>query len=322
MKVLVTGGCGYIGSLLVPKLLSLGHEVRVVDTLWFGSTLSKECELIVGNICKFDDKWVSGVDAVIHLAATSNDPMAEFDPFTNYVINTAATVAMTHRLREKNVNKLVIASTCSIYGFAHDRIFTEGEPSNPTFPYGISKLLSERAVTCLSDYRFNPVILRKGTIGGYSPRMRFDLVVNTMTKFGLVKGKITVNNPDLWRPIVDVRDVVDAYVCALNKDIGGPFNIIEGNYSILQIATQVADSLEKLGKNRPQIDVLNIDDLRSYKASGERAEYVLGFKAKYKIFDTVKSIVERIDSGEIANINDKKYYNIDVFKSVGSVFDA
>lgn len=316
MKVLVTGGAGYIGSVLVPRLISLGHNVRVLDTLWFGSTLPKECEVITGNICKFEDKWLDGIEAVVHLAATSNDPMAEFDPFVNYVINASATAMLVEKFRAKNINKVVVASSCSVYGFAHDRTFTESEPSTPTFPYGISKLMSEKAIACLTDYRFNPVILRKGTIGGYSPRMRFDLVVNTMTKFALTRGKITVNNPNLWRPIVDVRDVAEAYVCALNKDTGGAFNIIEGNYTILEIANQVADALEKLGKTKPQIDVLNIEDLRSYKASAERAEYVLGFKAKYKVFDTVKSIVDHIDSGEIPNFTDKKYYNIEVFKSV------
>jgi nucleoside-diphosphate-sugar epimerase len=311
MNILITGGCGYVGSVLVPKLLDLGHKVRVVDIGWFGNSLPKDAEVIEGNICKFEDRWLYDIDSVIHLAATSNDPMAEFDPFTNYVLNASATAYIVQKAKSLNVNKFIFASTCSVYGFNNDFTFYEDSQSYPTFPYAISKLMAEESLRCATDYRFTPIILRKGTIGGYSPRMRYDLVVNTMTKFALTRNKITVNNPLLWRPIVDIRDVADAYVKALNADIGGIYNIAENNYSILEIAENIAGALDVLNHKKPEIEVLNVEDLRSYRVSTIKAEHELGFKAKYKIFDTVKEILSHDD---IMDFNNKKYYNIDIFK--------
>ncbi len=318
MNVLVTGGAGYIGNVLVPKLLKAGHNVRVVDSLWFGNTLPKECEVIKGNICKFQDGWLDDIDTIINLAATSNDPMADFDPFINYQINTAGTALVAHKAFAEGGIKFIQASTCSVYGFALDKTFNEDDTPSPTFAYAVSKIMSERALLCWKE-RLHPTILRFATVNGYSPRMRYDLVLNVLTKSAL-NGKIVVNNPTLWRPIVDVRDVSDAMVMAVSHpDIEGIFNIAERSYTILDIAKEISRSLEMLGKKPPEIEIRGEADLRSYKVDTGKARAILGFEASYSPFDMVKAIVEKVDSGDIADFNNDKYYNVKVFRGLKDV---
>lgn len=316
MKVLVTGGAGYIGSVLVPFLIENGYEVRVVDTLWFGNHLTKECELCEGSILEFKDEWLDGVDAIIHLAGVSNDPMAEFSPKINYFLNASGTALLAHKVKEKGISKFVMASTCSVYGFTLDKVFTEEEEAQPKYPYGISKLMAERALLSLQDTYFGPVILRKGTVGGYSPRMRYDLVINTMVKSALTTGKIVVRNASLWRPVIDIRDVAVAYRLALEAEAWGVFNILERNYTIKELGVGVADALEACGKKRPDVIVYDRFDLRNYQADNRKASLGLGFKAKYSILDTVRELIDRIDGGEIADFDNPYYNNLEICKKL------
>lgn len=315
MNVLVTGGAGYIGNVLVPNLLKSGHNVRVVDSQWFGNLLPKECEVIKGNICKFDTGWLDGIDTIVNLAATSNDPMADFDPFVNYMINTAGTSLVAHRAYGEGGIKFIQASTCSVYGFAYDKVFTEKDTPSPTFAYAVSKIMAERALQCWQD-RLHPTILRFATVNGYSPRMRYDLVLNVLTKSALC-GKIIVNNPDLWRPIVDVRDVANAITTAVEKpEVEGVFNVAEHSYTILQIAEEISRCLAMLGKKQPEIEIRGEADLRSYKVDTTKAKSELGFTATYSPYDMVKAIVEKVDTGEIADFDNDKYYNVKIFKKL------
>lgn len=318
MKILVTGGAGYIGSVLVPELLKDGYDVRVVDTLWFGNHLPKECELCEGSILEFKDEWLDGVETIIHLAGLSNDPMAEYDPMSNYILNAAATAYLAQRAKEKKVRRFIMASTCSVYGFAADKMFNEDENPSPQYPYGISKLMAERALLSLMDTYFGVVILRKGTVGGYSPRMRYDLVVNTMTKIALSQGKIVVRNASLWRPVIDIRDVVEAYKKALKAEVWGIFNIMERNYTIKGLAEVIAEAIQHCGKEKPAIEIYDRFDLRNYRVSGQKASDNLGFKAKYSVEDTVRDLVKRIEQGGVADFDNRIYYNIEVFKEVSS----
>ena len=184
----------------------------------------------------------------------------------------------------------------------------------PHFPYGISKLYAEKAIMALENDFFKPIALRKGTVGGWSPRMRFDLVVNVMTKSALNNKQIVVNNPSLWRPLVDVRDAAEAYVRAIesNIDITGAYNISYDNYTIGRLADEIKEELEKTGE-KISIKTLHKEDLRNYKVSTDKAKKELDFVAKFAPKDSVRKILENKDD---ININDEKYENLAIFKEI------
>ena len=313
MRVLVAGGAGYIGSTLVPLLLEQDHEVRVVDIGLFGTShLPKEAEIIVADVMNFDETWLDGVEAVIHLAGISNDPMAEFSPALNYTVNAAGTAIFAHAAKKAGVRRFVFASTCSIYGFTDDREVDEEAPVCPSFPYAVSKLMAERALTCQADDDFRPIILRKGTVVGWSPRMRYDLAVNTMVKTALVEGRIVVHNANLWRPFLNVRDAAAAYLKALNANpsLTGIFNIAHENYMIGHLAEEVAAALRECEIN-VAIETQGRWDLRNYRVSLKKAQELLGFRAAISISQCVKDIVERVRSGQNADFDNPRYTNVE-----------
>ena len=317
MKILVTGGAGYIGSVLVPELVKEGHEVKVVDLLWFGNKLSPDVEVIQKGIQDIKEKELRGTDAVIHLAGLTNDPMAEYNPLQNYVINAAQTAYLAQKAKECKVERFIYASTCSVYGFTGaDKFSVEDDNPSPQFPYGISKLMAERSLLALTDIYFGVVILRKGTVGGYSPRMRYDLVVNTMVKSALKTGKLVVRTASLWRPIVDIQDVCEAYKLALKEEPWGIFNIIERNYTIKELGLTIANAMEEAGKPKPFVEIYENLDLRNYKASGQKAKDYLGFSPEFTVKDTVKELIERIDEGECGDFDNPNYYNIEIMKKL------
>lgn len=314
-RVLCTGGCGFVGSVLVPLLLKSGYEIRVVDTLWFGNSLPEETEIIQTDIRNFREEWLEDVNAIIHLAAFSNDPMADGNPMANYTVNAAVTAFIAQRARERKISKFIFGSSCSVYGFTVGKLLEEEFTPEPKFPYAISKLMAERALIALADDSFRPVILRFGTIGGYSPRMRYDLVINLMVASALSKGIISVHNPSLWRPLVDIRDAAQAYVCALENEAEGIFNIVENNYTVKAMALEIAHTLDRQFGVRTEVETTNKFDLRSYQASSEKARDVLGFEAKFSITDTVAYLMGHMD--EINDFDNPKYYNVRWCKEKG-----
>jgi nucleoside-diphosphate-sugar epimerase len=325
MRVLITGGAGYIGSVLVRRLLDRDYDVKVVDSGFFGvEHLPPEAEVIIGDILEFDGKWLEDVDGVVHLAGLSNDPMADFSPSLNYMINAAGAAIVTQVCKQEGVRRFVMGSTCSLYGAAGDQMVDEDWPVKPSFPYGISKLMAESAVQCLTDDSFQPIILRLGTVIGWSPRMRYDLVANTMIKTALTEGQITVHNPLLLRPVLDVSDAADAYIRALEVDeeARGTFNIAYDNFSIGQIADEVVDVLRQRGlsvrllrESRP--------DPRSYRVSTKRARDILGFTATVSIGESVSLMLDRIQEGTTADFDNPRYCNIDWMKlHVGDISSA
>lgn len=325
MRVLITGGAGYIGSVLVRRLLDRNYDVRVVDSGFFGvEHLPPEVDLIIGDILEFSDEWLEGVDGVIHLAGLSNDPMADFSPSLNYKINAAGSAIVTQVCKRGGVRRFVMGSTCSLYGASGDQEVDEDWPVKPSFPYGISKLMAESAVQCLADGSFRPITLRLGTVIGWSPRMRYDLVANTMLKTALTEGKITVSNPLLWRPVLDVADAADAYIRTLevDEDVQGTFNIAYHNYSIEQIADEVALVLRERGH---PIRVLkeSRQDPRSYRVSTRRARDILGFRPSVSIGQSVSLMLDRIQEGTTADFDNPRYRNIDWMKlHIGEISTA
>ncbi len=313
-KILIAGGAGYVGTLLTNELMDKGYDVHVIDLLWFGSHYSGDVNLQKKNIVDLTTSDLVGFDCVVFLGGLSNDPMAKYSPSMNFVENAAVPSYLAFISKEAGVRRFVYASTCSVYGYTANQLLDEDSDSiSPQYPYGISKLAAERAIINMTDDVFRPIALRKGTVGGWSPRMRFDLVVNAMTKTGLTEGKIIVNNPSIWRPLVDIRDVVSAYVRSIesNLDIAGVYNISEDNYTIGRLADLVRDTLVDDGHN-VKIETKDVQDFRNYKVLNTKAQMELDFKPRYTPQDSVKSILKNVKNN--LDLNDKRYYNIKVFK--------
>jgi len=316
MRVLVTGGGGYVGSRLVPYLLDRGCDVTVVDLFYFGNHLPQDgCRIIKADIMEFNPDWLNGVDAVVHLAAISNDPMAAFRPGANFAVNTAGTALLAFLCKQKGVRRFVFASTCSVYGYSAERDMDEEAEVSPSFPYGISKVLAERALLMAEDESFRPIILRKGTIFGWSPRMRYDLVVNTMTKHAVTRGVITVHNPKLWRPLIHMNDVCRAYYQGLLAPLGvtGIFNVVQDNYTILQVAERVRYACERSGCPA-RLEVLDREDVRNYRASGYKATRILDIHNFGDVVKGVSGILAHTITHELYDWDDPIYINDLVYR--------
>src|SRR6201998_2845710 len=227
MKILIAGGAGYVGSVLVPKLLERGYEVDVVDLFWFGNHLPRETKIIQKDIFDLTVEDLQSYQQVVFLAGLSNDPMAEFSPSQNFIFNAAAPAYLAYVAKKANVKRCVYASSCSVYGYTDNELFDETRPVSSSYPYGISKLQGEQAVMNLMDDSFSVISLRKGTVSGYSPRMRLDLIVNTMFKSAIKDRTIIINNPSIWRPILSIQDAATAYIRSIeaNHKISGIFNV-------------------------------------------------------------------------------------------------
>jgi len=312
MKVLVTGGAGYVGSVLVPLILNRGYEVRVLDNGMFGTDhINPEAEFVQGNVLEFNEKWLENVDVVVHLAGFSNDPMAAFSPEMNYVLNAGGAATVAHKTKEAGINRFVFASTCSVYGLNDVEVIDESGSTKPNFPYAISKLMAERALECMSDDDFHPIMLRKGTVVGWSSRMRFDLVTNAMLKDAVTTGTVNVHNASLWRPLIDVHDAANAYLRAIDAgdEVTGIFNVATDNYTIGRLADIVQEEAAAAGIES-KVNVLNIPDVRSYRVTSDKARATLDFSPEIDMRETVRRIVQMIKQGAVTDFTDSKYYNV------------
>jgi len=319
--ILVTGGAGYIGSVLVPELLNRGEKVRVFDKLYFGKESLNEVinriELVQGDIREFDARVLDGVTGVIHLAALSNDPCSEYNPKANLEVNYQATEKLAKLCKQKGIKRFVYASSCSIYYTLdpHDDLKDEETPVDPTAPYSLSKFLSEKALKALADDNFCPVMLRKGTVFGQSPRMRYDLVVNAFVKDAFSKGRLTVNaGGEMWRPLLDIKDAVEAYIQCLkaheDKVRGQVFNIVHKNYRVLELAHWTKEVLKAQKSIEVDVKYFPPTASRSYRVSFDKIKGAIGFEAKRGIAQAANEMWEEIASGSMCDLNDHKYYNI------------
>ncbi len=318
MKIAVVGGAGYLGSVLVPILIEHGYEIDVIDHLWFGNHLPKNVNIIKKDLfdCKQED--FKDYEQIIFLAGLSNDPMAEFDPAKNFIFNAALPSYIAFIAKCAGVRRFIYASSCSVYGYTVNEMYNEEDPVTCTYPYGISKLQGERGVMQLNDKDFSVISLRKGTICGYSPRMRMDLIVNTMFKFAMTENKVTVNNPSIWRPILDIRDACSAYLRAVQVDysINGVFNVSSGNYTVGQVGDLVVSEVQKLIGKKINIQINNIKDFRNYKVTIERAKTYLGFQPQYNIKDIIDDLYSNLE--KYSDFENENYYNIKVFKKLNN----
>jgi len=316
MRILIAGGAGYIGSLLIPRLLEHGYEVEVIDLLWFGNHLPQEVNVIQKDLfdCKRED--FIGYDQVIFLAGLSNDPMAEFNPALNFISNGAQPSYLAYVAKLAGVQRFIYGSSCSIYGYTVNELYHEESPVTCGYPYGISKLQGERGVMQMQDANFSVIALRQGTVCGYSPRIRFDLIVNTMYKACMTEGKVTVNNPSIWRPLLDIRDAVSGYLRAIQADmsISGVFNIVSDNYTVGQVGDMVKDQVELLKGQKIGLDIKNIKDFRNYKVSWQKAKTILGYEPKYSVTDIITDLHQHRE--EYGNFENDAFYNIRTFKKL------
>lgn len=319
--ILVTGGAGYIGSVLVAELLAKGEAVRVFDKLYFGEKALESCrdkiDLVQGDVRHIDPKVLDGVDSVIHLAGLSNDPTAEFNPKANHEMNTVATGVLAKACKERGIKRFVFASTCSIYDrglFAEDVLYDEDSEVAPRAAYAVSNYEAEKILLDLCDDDFCPVILRQGTLYGFSPRMRYDLVVNTFVKDALTKGALTVFcGGEMWRPLVDVSDAAKAQICCVEapeeKVRGQIFNLSFKNYRILELAHWVREALRDRMQLEIEVDYSHFKT-RSYRVSAQKIETVLGFKPAVPVKESVENMVEKICDYGYTDFMSPIYYNI------------
>lgn len=316
MRILVAGGAGYIGSKLIPVLLEHGYKVDVVDLLWFGNHLPENVSVVKKDLFKCRPDDLKDYDQVIFLAGLSNDPMAEFDPSMNFIFNGALPSYMAYVAKRAGVRRFIYASSCSVYGYTVNELYDEDSPVTCGYPYGISKLQGERGVLQLHDKDFSVIALRQGTVCGYSPRMRLDLIVNTMFKFAFAERKITVNNPSIWRPILDIRDAATAYLRAIQADysLSGVYNVASGNYTVGQVGDMVKYEVEKLTGEKVEIALKNIEDFRNYKVTIDKAKTYLGYQPQHAIEDIIDDLYENRTLFE--NYDDERFYNIKVFKKL------
>ena len=316
MRILIVGGAGYVGSALIPALLERGYEVDVIDLKWFGVHLPEGVSVVDKDIMRCSTDDLEGYEQVIFLAGLSNDPMAEFDPAMNFESNGAVPSYLSYLAKEVGVRRIIYASSCSVYGYTVNELYDEDAPAVSSYPYGISKLQGERGVLQMQDERFSAIALRKGTICGYSPRMRFDLIVNTMYRCCIEDGKITINNPSLWRPILDMRDAVAGYLRAIQADysISGIFNIASDNYTVGQVGDKVKEKMEKLLDRKIDLELKNVQDYRNYKVEIAKARTVLGFEPSYDISDMIDDLHAHRDL--YGDLDADGYYNIRVFRKL------
>jgi nucleoside-diphosphate-sugar epimerase len=318
MKLLIAGGAGYVGSVLIPKLLDRGYQVDVVDLFWFDNHLPPETGVIHKDIFNIAERDLKGYDQVLFLAGLSNDPMAEFSPSKNFIYNAAAPAYLAYMAKKAGVKRYIYASSCSVYGYTDNELFDETKPVSSAYPYGISKLQGEQAVLNLMDYDFSVIALRKGTISGYSPRMRFDLIVNTMFKTAVRDRVIIVNNPAIWRPILSTADAASAYIRAIeaSERISGIFNIASGNYTVGETADLVRAAVKEMLGFKVALNIKHIQDVRNYKVSIAKAENILSFHPNHNVQWIVGNLVENLS--QFRDWDNPSYYNILTLKALES----
>ena len=298
MRILLTGHDGYIGTVMVPVLREAGHEVHGLDSGLFAACAfgpqPRAVPAVRRDVREATADDLAGVDAVVHLANLSNDPLGNLDPDLTYAVNHRATVRLAELAREAGVGRFVFASSCSLYGAAGQDAVAEDAPFNPVTPYGEAKVLAERDLKALETPDFAPVFMRNATVYGVSPRLRFDLVVNNLTAWAVATGEVRMKSDGSpWRPLVHVRDVCSAFRAALEAPreavSGEAFNVGADaeNYRIREVAEIVG---EEVADTRVTFASGASPDTRSYRVGFGKIERALGWRAEWTVRDGVREV--------------------------------
>jgi len=325
-SVLVLGGAGYLGSVLVPRLLRNGYRVRVLDLMLFGREPLAEVadhpalEIVQGDMRDLQVlvDATKGMDAVVHLAAIVGDPACALDPEETLEVNYLATKMAAEVAKFQQINRFVFASTCSVYGATGgDEVLDEESRLNPVSLYARMKLASERALHEMADENFAPTVFRMATLHGPSPRMRFDLVVNVMTANAAERGLISVHGGDQWRPLLHVADAADAYIAALQAPIeavgGRTFNVgrDDENHRIADIARIVQGRFPDV-----RVETSEVEDRRNYRVSFARIQDAIGFEGTQTVEDSVREIAEGLRRQRFGPSQDIRYSNVAFLRSL------
>jgi len=323
-RVMVTGGAGYVGSSLVPKLLAAGYEVSNLDLYLYGDVFAPYANNIAlrqmkGDLRNLGDvmRALEGCDAVIHLACISNDPSFDLDPNLGRSINFDCFRPLVRASKEVGVKRFIYASSSSVYGIKNDPEVTEELSLQPLTDYSKYKAMCEEVLEKEREPGFVAVTIRPATVCGYAPRLRLDLTVNILTNLAINNGRITVFGGDQLRPNIHVEDMTDLYLALLEADDaqvdGKIWNAGYHNLKVREIAEMVR---ERIGPN-VEVVVTPTNDHRSYHVSSEKIHRELGFAAKRTVSDAIVDLKDAFAAGKVPNsMTDDRYYNIKRMQAV------
>jgi nucleoside-diphosphate-sugar epimerase len=303
MRILVTGACGYKGTVLVPKLLAAGHDVVALDIMWFGNFLPSHPRLKVleRDVRDVDGIDLDGVDAIVHLSSVANDPCGDLDPKLTWEISCLATMQLADKAARKGVKRFVYASSGSVYGVKDEPQVTETLELKPISEYNKTKMVAERV---LLSYANDLVvqIVRPATVCGYSPRMRLDVSVNMLTVQALTREEITVLGGSQTRPNIHIDDITDLYLFLLDHpEHTGVYNAGFENLSIMDIARRVTEHAPA------RITVKESNDPRSYRVNSDKL-LKTGFRPKKTVDDAIREIAHKFRLGELKD--DDRFHNL------------
>lgn len=303
MKILVTGGCGYKGHILVPKLLAKGYKVIAFDLQWFGNYLTPHQNLTVikGDVRNVETIPLDGVDYIIHLSSIANDPCGDLNPQLTWEVSALATMQLADKAKRCGIKRFIYASSGSVYGVKEELQVTEVLELKPISDYNKTKMVAERVLLSYQDDMVVQIV-RPATVCGYSPRMRLDVSVNLLTMQALSKGKITVFGGDQIRPNIHIDDITDVYLHLIdNPNVTGIYNAGFENISIMDIAKLVTQHVPV------EITVTPTNDPRSYRVNSDKL-LATGFKPKKTVNDAISEIIQKYRAGKLKD--EDRFYNL------------
>ncbi len=303
MKILVTGACGYKGTVLVPKLLAQGHSVVAFDIMWFGNFLKlhPRLKVVKGDARNIEEVPLDGVEAIIHLSSVANDPCGDLDPKLTWEISCLATMQLADRAVRRGIERFIYASSGSVYGVKEEPQVTEDLELKPISEYNKTKMVAERVLLSYAD-KMLVQIIRPATVCGYSPRMRLDVSVNMLTMQALTREHITVFGGKQTRPNIHIDDITDVYLFMLeHPEHCGIYNAGFENITIMEIAERVTDHAPA------RITVTESNDPRSYRVNSDKL-LATGFQPKKMVNDAIKDLVQRFRAGELKD--EERFYNL------------
>ena len=322
-SVLITGGAGYVGSVLVPKMLEAGHKVTVLDLYLYGEEIfdnireNANFREVKGDLRDLAvvNEALDGCDTVIHLACISNDPSYDLDPDLGKSINHDAFRPLVKASKKAGIERFIYASSSSVYGIKDEAEVTEDLSLEPLTDYSKFKAICEQELLEEREPGFTVCTIRPSTVCGYAPRQRLDVVVNIFTNQAFHNSKIKVMGGTQKRPNIHVQDMANVYLHLLQQPDevidGKTWNAGDSNYPIMQLAKIVKSVIGE----KVEIETVPTDDLRSYHVSGKKIRDDIGFELEYSIEDAVRGLAEAMQDGRLENaLNNPKYFNISLMK--------